>query len=111
VPLTAVWDDFGGTTPLHDAAAANSAPLVNFLLQHAPLRADVVDRTGATPLHAAAIAGAVDAAQALLAGGAPVGAADGSGRTARGWAARGGHEAVVALLDAWLDGPQTRSGV
>jgi len=56
------------------------------------------------PLHYAAELGLVAVAEALLAGGGELNAADGEGRTAVMLATLGGHEAVARLLMDWAGG-------
>ena len=56
------------------------------------------------PLHYAAELGLAAVAEALLAGGGELNAADGEGRTAVMLATLGGHEAVARLLMDWAGG-------
>jgi hypothetical protein len=85
-------------TPLHIAAATDSAEVVQLLLQAG---ADIEARGSSnsfTPLHCAAGAGRVEATKLLLRYGADINAASGRGSTALAYALRGRHTAVVQLL-------------
>ena len=84
-------------TPLHLAARAGHAALVQLLLGHSA-DANRRDYGGGTALHAAAEAGRLEAARALMAHGARLDLLDEAGETPLHRAARGGHDEVVELL-------------
>lgn len=84
-------------TPLHLAARAGHAALVELLLAHGA-NVGARDYGGGTALHAAAGEGRLDAARALMAHGAKLNALDESGRTPLHLAVHGGHLPVAELL-------------
>jgi cytohesin len=94
--LVAAREDYK-LTPLHRAAMAGHAPLVQALLERSA-EVDARDYGGGTALHAAAARGREAAAAVLLARRADVNAKDRDGRTPLYMAAGGGHAAVAALL-------------
>jgi ankyrin repeat protein len=88
-----------GETALHEAAANNQGPVVEFLVA-SRAQVDARDNDGETPLRDAAKAGHTAVMQLLIAKGADVNAADNDGDTVLHTAARYGHEAAVELLIA-----------
>lgn len=88
---------------LHLAAEANDTATLQTLLDHGgALHMHKAMSAGdkLTPLHAAVKSGAEDAAQILIAAGAPVNAPDGNNRTALQTAAEMGHAGMVLTLVA-----------
>jgi ankyrin repeat protein len=93
----AVSPTFGNVTPLHSAAAGNSAEIVHLLLE-AGADPNVRQNGGFTALQAAAQNGDATMARDLLDHGAEVDAATEDGRTALAIAEEQGHDEVAALL-------------
>lgn len=89
-------DEAGGNAPLHEAAAAGQADVVQLLLAH-KADANVKSAQGKTPLMRA-IAKNREAVARILAEASDVNAADGTGRTALHWAAFYGHDEIVRTL-------------
>lgn len=94
-------------TPLHRAAAAGHADVVELLLANGA-GLDDRDHGGRTPLHLAAEQGQVAAATALMARGAKVAVMDESGDTPLHKAARQGRGPMVRLLLAERADPNAR---
>ena len=86
-----------GNAPLHVAAEAGHAAVVEFLIAHG---ADMsaADSYGGTPLHLAAIDGHAAVVEYLIAKGADVNAKAEDGNTALHMATRNGHAAIVEFL-------------
>ncbi|MGB6973365.1 MAG: ankyrin repeat domain-containing protein [Terracidiphilus sp.] len=77
--LVLVGSHLSFSDPIHDAARKNKVKEIKALLQQDPKLVDSVDGNGNTPLHEAALHGNVEAAVALIAGGANVNAKDNYG--------------------------------
>ncbi|KAG0720112.1 Inversin-B [Chionoecetes opilio] len=90
-----------GRQALHEACEAGEVEVVRLLLNH---KAEVNSRSkkhgdeGGTPLHLAAEAGGVAILEELLRAGADPGARDDKGRTPALWAAYGGQQGALEVL-------------
>jgi ankyrin repeat protein len=84
-------------TPLHLAARAGHAGMVELLLSHSA-DVDARDYGGGTALHGAAQDGRLEAARALVSHGAKLNLLDDAGDAPLHRAARAGHDAVVEAL-------------
>ncbi len=98
-----------GQSLLHIAALRNDADMVSFLLS---LKADpsIADASGDTPMAAAAAAGCLDAATALAKAGAPLFAANASGKTAWDLAYAAGKGAIDAVAQTATVAQKDSSG-
>ncbi|KAF4947509.1 hypothetical protein FGADI_10354 [Fusarium gaditjirri] len=91
--------DNSNRTPLHYACRFGHLEVVN-LITSVSQAVDEIDKWGSTPLSIAARFGHVEIVRALIDTGAvEVGSSDKFGRNAKWWARKGGHDAVVSLLD------------
>lgn len=91
--------DAFGATPLHNAAAMDSAEVVRLLIAQGA-QIDLLDASGNTALHEAAAKGHVASVQALVEGGAALELSNAEGKTAADMAAAAGHDNIPVLLSS-----------
>jgi ankyrin repeat protein len=89
--------DKDGFTPLHMAAGAGHADVVQLLISKGA-EVNAANKIGVTPLHVAAATGHVDIADLLISKGANVNSRRNDGLTPLHFAAREGYKNIVELL-------------
>jgi uncharacterized protein len=84
-------------TPIHSAAAAGQAKIIELLLKHGA-DPNISEQGGFTPLHAAAQNGDIDVIRVLLYGGADLTLRSDDGKTPHDLALEAGHTIAARLL-------------